>query len=84
MDSLLHLKNVGLSNLEILRAATSSSAEMLGLKIGIIALGYQADLLVLNENPLKNIDALRKPFAIIKKGRFHCLSSLKDCKSDTN
>ena len=45
---------------DILRSATSVNAQLLGEEhqLGQIAPGYYADLLVVNGNPLKNIELL--------------------------
>jgi adenine deaminase len=47
----------GFSNFEALRAATIDGADLLGLskQIGSLEPGKQADLVVLNSNPLENI-----------------------------
>jgi imidazolonepropionase-like amidohydrolase len=46
----------GLTPLEALTAATGSNAEFIGASdIGTIAMGKQADLLVLDRNPLDDI-----------------------------
>ena len=58
------------SNFEVLRQATSSSAELLALsgprnpypgKLGVIEEGAYADLLLINGDPLKDITILTKP-----------------------
>ncbi|KQM76236.1 hypothetical protein ASE74_19475 [Pedobacter sp. Leaf216] len=56
---------------EALAAATMISAETIGQQknIGSIKKGKKADLLVLTENPLKNINALKKQEMIIKHGK---------------
>lgn len=48
---------------EILRSATLTAAELMGLegKTGVIASGAYADLLILNSNPLEDIMALADP-----------------------
>ncbi|MFT5520185.1 MAG: cytosine/adenosine deaminase-related metal-dependent hydrolase [Enterobacterales bacterium] len=54
------LREAGFHPLEVIRAATLSGAEALGLedKVGSIEVGKYADILVVNENPLKNLKVL--------------------------
>ena len=61
----------GASPMEALMAATSISAETIGLGdlIGTIDPGKEADLVVVGSDPLKNITALREPKLIMKGGR---------------
>lgn len=80
---LSHLAN-WYSSVEILRMATSTNAELLGLsnkrnpypgKIGVIEKGALADLLVVNGNPLDNIKLVEDPdnnlAVIMKDGKLH-------------
>ena len=55
------LEEAGLSPSDVLQAATRVSAEMLGLQgeIGTIEVGKRADLVIVRENPLQHIRALR-------------------------
>ncbi|MBN1314943.1 MAG: amidohydrolase family protein [Anaerolineales bacterium] len=64
------LLEVGLSNMEAIRAATSVAAEALGLqdRLGTIEAGKMADITVLNENPLEDIKALKDVYLVIKDG----------------
>ncbi|MEG0470874.1 MAG: amidohydrolase family protein [Solibacillus sp.] len=60
----------GFTNLAAIQAATIHAAEELGNdQIGIIKEGAIADLVVLNENPLKDINATREIFRIFKGGQ---------------
>ncbi|MDT7646333.1 MAG: hypothetical protein QOC75_3333 [Pseudonocardiales bacterium] len=62
---------------DILRSATTTAAELLGLpgRIGTLAPGASADLLVLDGNPLEDIAVLTKPAdalrLIMHRGRVH-------------
>ena len=62
---------LGFSPLEALQAATTLSAEVLGLekKTGAVQVGLEADLIVVGENPLENIWALHDVLLVISNGR---------------
>lgn len=68
-------KQAGLSALKILQSATVNGARMLRAedKLGRIKEGFWADLVVLNANPLEDIEVLDRPerhqLAVIKAGR---------------
>lgn len=74
-DNLVWLKTVGFSNVQILKTATSTAAHVLswsggmnpykdakieeGIGLGVIEEGAYADLLVVDGNPLENIELLK-------------------------
>lgn len=62
---------LGMTPLEAIRAATTVSANLLGLgdRIGVIKEGYEADLILVESNPLQNIRALADVLVVISNGR---------------
>jgi imidazolonepropionase-like amidohydrolase len=60
----------GQSPLAAIRSATASAAELLGWddRVGSLAVGRYADLVVLPADPLGDIDVLRRPVAVVKSG----------------
>ena len=54
-----------------LHTATLGNARIIGLeeKLGSIAPGKQADMIVLEKNPLEDLSALRAPFHVVARGR---------------
>jgi imidazolonepropionase-like amidohydrolase len=60
----------GLTPLQALQAATLSGAEFLDRAEtnGSVAVGKAADLVLLKNNPLKNIEATRAIHAVVLKG----------------
>lgn len=72
-DELEHLVQAGLSPLNVLRAATLESARLLGLEgeAGVIKVGARADIVLLAENPLDDIAAVRSVEAVVLAGAFY-------------
>ncbi|MAG37459.1 MAG: hypothetical protein CL878_14585 [Dehalococcoidia bacterium] len=69
LDEIIAFTSQGLSNAEALRAATSEGADQLGLsRRGHIAVGYEADLVLLGDDPLADLEALRRPLTVLKAG----------------
>jgi len=61
----------GLTEMQVLEAATRNCAEMCGVldELGTLEAGKLADLIVVEENPLENISNLRKLQMVIKDGK---------------
>lgn len=60
----------GLTHLEVIEAATLNGALVTGLKDrGVIRVGKRADLLILNNDPLKSLEAFDKPEFVLKQGK---------------
>jgi len=65
----LHLlSEIGLSNREVLAAATSNFSEAFGWKTGRIKKGFRANLLILNDNPVDDLKHLQEIEYLIVKG----------------
>ena len=71
------MRETGLHSLEVVKAATISSANTLGLpKIGLVRPGYLADLLLVDGNPVANLkllyafgDIVRNPDGSLRRTR---------------
>ncbi len=70
-QELEELVAIGFKPLEALQAATSVAAELLDVAdhTGRIAPGLDADLIVLEGNPLENIGAVEDPLLIVNNGK---------------
>lgn len=67
-----HLAAAGMSNEAVLRAVTAGNAEILGIagRLGRLAPGMIADVVVLGENPLDGLGAARAVETIVQGGAF--------------
>jgi len=72
------LREAGMTPLEALQAATRNPAKFLGREqeTGVIAKNAQADLVLLDANPLENISNTAKIFAVVRHGVFLDRSAL--------
>jgi imidazolonepropionase-like amidohydrolase len=68
-----YMVKFGMSPLEALRSATIRPAEMLGMpgQIGVIAPGAYADIIAVDGDPLKNIEALGNVTFVMKEGQVY-------------
>jgi len=71
-DELADLVTAGLTPFEALRAATANAAEFLAAagQRGVVAVGQNADLLLLDANPLLNIANSRRIQGVMLRGRW--------------
>ena len=63
------MKEIGMSNLECLRAATSEAAKAMRLNhVGRIGKGMKADIAILKDNPVENLETVCDVAGVIKNG----------------
>ncbi len=76
------LTKAGLSPFQILQSTTYNAGKVLNrTDLGNISIGAQADLIVLNENPLLQLQTLRNPKFLFAKDKIYnesALSNLRD------
>ena len=72
LDEMDLFVRAGLRPYDALVAATRNGALVLGRSdsLGTVAVGKQADLLLLEDNPLEDLAALRRPVGVLSHGRF--------------
>lgn len=77
-EELQQLVKAGFTPAQALAAATTEPATFMGLQneYGKIAVGYQADLLILNKNPLVDIAHSQSIETVIHQGRVHSRTDL--------
>lgn len=74
LQELQAFRTAGMSNGEIIQAATLRAAQAMGLddELGSITAGKRADLIVLSADPLQDIKALVYPELVIQDGKVVC------------
>jgi imidazolonepropionase-like amidohydrolase len=62
---------IGMTPLQAVQSATLVAAELIGAekRLGVIEPGFEADLLVIERNPLENVRALQDPLLVMSNGR---------------
>jgi len=79
-EGLVEMTKAGLTPMETIVAATSSSARLLGRdkEMGTVQVGKLADLVVLNANPLQQIENTRTVNAVVVNGQLLDRKTLDD------
>lgn len=74
LELALLVERCGMSEADVIHAATVTGAEALGLEkvAGRLKPGYDADLITMKENPLKNIHALAGVRHVMRAGQVIC------------
>lgn len=85
-NELVLLVQAGLTPLEAIETATSHPAQYFGLEneLGLIEKGMLADLLLLNDNPLEDIQNTQKINAVFKDGKHFDRATLDEILSELN
>ena len=72
---LAELKGAGLDNYHAIAAATRNAGDFIreqinpGMRIGRIAPGYRADIILVRGDPLRDLSALQRPMYVVTQGR---------------
>ncbi len=77
-DELDVLVAAGLTPYEALRTGTVAVAEFLGTNTGSIAVGRDADLVLLDANPLENVRDARRVHGVILRGAWYSAARLRE------
>ena len=70
-DEIMELVGIGMAPMEAIKAGTSRAAECLGIekRTGSIRPGLEADLIVVDRDPLDDVNALRDVLFVMNNGR---------------
>ena len=67
-----YMVNWGMTPLQAIQAATINTADLFGQKnIGEIKVGYDADIIGVKTNPIKNIAILENVIFVMKEGKIY-------------
>ena len=79
---LMALRAAGVANHEVLKAAGSNAARLLGLdgKLGQVSVGARADLLLVAGDPLNKLEDLTNVVGVVRDGRFLSLVGLLEAR----
>jgi len=69
-NELESLNKFDMSNAQVLQSATLATAEWMGINSGKIKVGYDADLVIIDKNPLDNISNTKTIDAVIANGKY--------------
>lgn len=68
----------GLTPYEAIKTGTVAVAEFLGSNTGIVAVGRDADLVLLDASPLNDVRNARRIHGVMLRGKWHSASSLEE------
>ncbi|MGA2395017.1 MAG: amidohydrolase family protein [Candidatus Lustribacter sp.] len=79
------LEAAGLSPLDVLQMTTSNGAEFLGResRMGSVAAGKDANLVLLDANPLESVQNLHRIAGVVRAGTYYPRAALEELKKKT-
>jgi len=82
IEELQLLKNAGLPEYDILKSATCNAAKILGRNdLGSISIGSKADLILIDKNPLNNLQSLSKIEYVFSNKKYYTNTQLDKVRS---
>ena len=78
MNELVALVEAGLSPYEAIRTGTVAAAEFLSSNGGIVAQGKDADLILLDANPLDDIQNSKRIHGVMLRGHWYPKAELEE------
>jgi len=80
IDEMQAFEEAGLSRFDILQIATIKAAKSLGIedRAGTIAIGKKTNMILVDDNPLSDLDALWQLSGVVINGEWHSHEDLKD------
>ena len=78
VDEIEQYRDLGMTDLDALLAATVRAGRLLGRETGAIKEGWAADLLIVESDPRADIQTLRRPREVIARGRRVPLAELRE------
>ena len=73
-----YLVAAGLTPFEALQTGTTAAAEFLGSNAGAVAVGRDADLMLLDADPLSDIDNTRRIHGVMLRGHWYGSAELEE------
>jgi imidazolonepropionase-like amidohydrolase len=72
------MQEAGMSNRAILKSATVAAGDYFDDKdkFGSIRVGYRADLILVSDNPITQMDTLKSPIGVMTKGQWYTKSDI--------
>jgi imidazolonepropionase-like amidohydrolase len=72
------MQEAGMSNRAILKSATTAAGDYFDDKdkFGSIKVGYRADFILVEDNPITHMDTLKSPVGVMAKGQWYTKSEI--------
>jgi len=82
-EELALLSKAGLSPYDVIESATVAAARVLGAidRKGTVAVGKDADLVLVTNNPLDDLSSLREPRGLVVRGKWYGADALAELRS---